>query len=219
MRKILFAAVVLSFGGLSNAWGASCLDEAATFAERICGAIQQGGSSSVLTASGQLSAEAKGWLSRFLGSGSAGVNGDVVEKKFVGVVQEQLGPERVDARKCLREMATLGTGEVCRQLGTCGLPEFGQTGWRRTEVVHGTSGWRGGGSNPEAYCNEVKASAIAARNLGGKDYAAEILRSSEEGRWTGPFGRHREYNFHCDIKLSWEPAYVERADPRCPVAH
>jgi hypothetical protein len=84
---------------------ATCLDEAYAFADKVCGEIQRGGSSRLLSASGGLSAEAKGLLSRFVGSANADVNGEVIEKTFEGVLQEQLGTERDAARNCRSDVA------------------------------------------------------------------------------------------------------------------
>jgi hypothetical protein len=72
----------------------------------------------VLTASGKLSVEAKGLLSRFVGSAGADVNGEAVEKSFEGVLQEQLGPERNSARQCRSEMAKFVTSEICKNSST-----------------------------------------------------------------------------------------------------
>ena len=72
----------------------------------------------MLTASGKLSVEAKGLLSRFVGSAGADVNGEAVEKSFEGVLQEQLGPERNSARQCRSEMAKFVTSEVCKNSST-----------------------------------------------------------------------------------------------------
>jgi hypothetical protein len=114
MRAIFLIGAVLAFGGATPC-RATCLEDAAAFAERVCGAIQQGGSSTVLTASGQLSAEAKGWLSKLVGSAGADVDAEAVEKRFEGVVQDQLGPERSAARQCRSDMAKFAASEVCKK--------------------------------------------------------------------------------------------------------
>lgn len=45
---------------------ASCLEEAAGFAERVCGEISSRGSSQLISGSGELNAEAKGLIARML---------------------------------------------------------------------------------------------------------------------------------------------------------
>ena len=62
--------IALSFAGIFLATFlllsavASCLDETAAFAERVCGEISNKGSSQLVSGSGQLSAEAKGLITR-----------------------------------------------------------------------------------------------------------------------------------------------------------
>ena len=36
---------------------------------------------------------------------------------------------------------------------------------------------------------------------------------SEKAKWT--WDRKRLYNYHCTIKIQWNPIYIEKADPRC----
>lgn len=78
-------------------------------------------------------------------------------------------------------------------------------------------GWRGGGYNQESYCGDLTAASVAARRLGGTAYSISRIGNSEEGRWAGGLQRRREYNYHCSIKISWDPIYNERRDERCGV--
>src|SRR5262249_20940297 len=109
---LLIAVTALAFA--VESCRATCLDEAVAFADHVCGEIQQGGSSSLLSASGKLSAEAKGLLSKFVGSAGAEISGEALEKKFEGVIQEQLAPERNAARQCRSDMAKFAVKEVSK---------------------------------------------------------------------------------------------------------
>jgi hypothetical protein len=44
----------------------------------------------------------------------------------------------------------------------CSDPSFGLAGWANEEVLNGTSGWRDGGYNSDAYCTDFTNSAAAA---------------------------------------------------------
>ena len=67
---------------------AACLEDAATFALRICGELAQKGKSTLVTGSGDLSAEAKGILTRVLGSAGADFKTGAEYKTYEGLVQE-----------------------------------------------------------------------------------------------------------------------------------
>jgi len=100
------------------------------------------------------------------------------------------------------------TPKTCRRL------EFGQAGYVHTQTVTQSSGWRGGGSNPTNWCNELSQSFINARSIGATA-ATDIVNTTEDARWTGTFGRTRQYNYGCTVRISWEPLYNERTDPVC----
>ena len=85
----------------------------------------------MLSASGKLSADAKGLLSRFVGSAGAEINGEALEKKFEGVIQEQLGPERDAARHCRGDMAKFALKEVCKSSQLENVPAIrAECDWR-----------------------------------------------------------------------------------------
>ena len=94
----------------------------------------------------------------------------------------------------------------------CRHPDFGQEGWLRSEVIVGSSGWVGGGSNPRNWCNSLINRTIQGRNI-GPSHKAEVINTSEQSKkdWKG----HVEYNYHCKVLLEWEPLYFEKVDPRC----
>ena len=116
---------------------------------------------------------------------------------------------------CLTQVITLLSSPPKPQYKTCADPAFGQQGWEKEEALHGTSGWRGGGSNQGAFCTEFKNGVVSSRGLAGTNFKIEQVGSSEEGRWTGFMNRDRQYNYHCDLKLYTGPIYNSKADPRC----
>ena len=97
---------------------------------------------------------------------------------------------------------------------TCRHPDFGQVGWARSEIVDQSSGRRGGGSSPQNWCNELANSFIQARSI-GPQHAVEVLETHESN--DKDFFGHVTYNYSCKLRVSWEPIYAERQDPRCGV--
>lgn len=94
---------------------------------------------------------------------------------------------------------------------TCRHVSFGQEGWRYTEESTGSSGWMRGGFSQPDWCRRLIANFLSSRSIDSK-HEATSLRSSEQARWTGTFGRIREYNYNCTVKVSWEPIYAEGTD-------
>lgn len=211
----LVAAATITFPQMASA---QCLKEAGDFAERICGQVKQDGKSKLLTAKGDLNADAKGIIAKFLGQlgGSFGV--EVQTTEFEGVIQQQLRDELVDVRKCGSQMATLAINQICTKAPSwkvCSHPSFGIDHWENSERLQGTTGWRGGGYNPGAYCTDFINSVVRSRNLGDKPHNISGVAPGEENRRTGMFNEHAEYNYHCAITLSWNPVYKQKADPIC----
>jgi hypothetical protein len=98
---------------------------------------------------------------------------------------------------------------------TCANQAFGIAGWANEEILNGTSGWRSGGYNQGAYCSEFINSVVSSRGLGSQPHIAIGMGSSEESRRTGFMNSHAQYNYHCAIKLSWNPNYRVKTDPIC----
>jgi hypothetical protein len=213
--------VVLTLAS-SSTFAASCLEQAATFAQQICGEVSKRGSSSrYVTSSGELSAEAKVLIRQALGSAGPELK-ETELSIYEDVLRQQLASELVNVRQCATQMAEVALRKVCSRpvtYRTCSLPEFGQAGWAREEILQGTSGWLGGGSNQSAYCSEFIASVVSSRSLGGTRYHIDQINSFEEGRRTGAFGVERQYNYFCVVKLQSQPIYNERMDERCGVAN
>ncbi|QOG21709.1 hypothetical protein [Bradyrhizobium sp. SEMIA] len=217
MKRITFLVSALTIALSSSAY-AECLKEAGDFAERICGQVKQAGKSSLITGKGELTAEAKGIVAKALGQLGGTVGVDVQTKEFENVLQEQLGPELIDVRKCGTQMATLAINQICTKAPrwkVCPNQAFGLDHWESTERLQGTSGWRGGGYNQGAYCSEFINSVVSARQLGDKPHDVSNVAMGEENRRSGTFGERAEYNYHCAITLSWGPVYKQKADPIC----
>lgn len=97
---------------------------------------------------------------------------------------------------------------------TCRHAEFGQIGWVRSDTITESSGWVGGGSSQSNWCNTLTARIIKERSI-GSSHSSEVINKSEQARWTGIFGRVRQYNYSCTVKIQWEPLYAENTDPLC----
>ncbi|NOJ46074.1 hypothetical protein [Bradyrhizobium archetypum] len=219
MRSLFFPVVVslLTFSNVQHA-SASCLAEAADFAQRICGEVKTRGSSSLVSANGELTAEAKGLIKQFLGSAGGTLQGQTEITAYENVLREQLAGELVNVRQCGIQMAKAAMDQVCIKAPTyktCQNPAFGIKGWANQMTVQGTSGWRGGGYNQGAFCSEFTNGVIASRGLGNQPHLVDDVRSREESRRTGFMNSVAEYNYHCSITLHWSPVYNDKADPVC----
>ena len=98
----------------------------------------------------------------------------------------------------------------------CNTDDFYQEGWISNEIIQQSSGWVGGGSNPTNWCTQLKNQTISARGATiGAEYEIRVLNQSEQGRWAGTFKRDRQYNYHCQLSLSWNPNMVKKPDANC----
>ena len=94
----------------------------------------------------------------------------------------------------------------------CRLPDFGQVGWLRTEDFAGSTGWVDGGHDQGWGCAEVAGQFINRRAIGPRN-KVERLSPSEESR--KDILGHVTYKYSCTVRVSWDPLYEERVDPRC----
>jgi hypothetical protein len=92
----------------------------------------------------------------------------------------------------------------------CAHPSHELTGYQFTETVSGSSGWRGGGYNPTAWCNDVKR---AKENSVGQSIVWSNQRPREESK-KDLLGKV-EYNYHCTITAQWGPIYATVRSPAC----
>jgi hypothetical protein len=218
MKGSMFFAAAISMSMACTAH-ADCLQDAADFAQRICGEVKTTGKSTLITAQGELSAEAKSLLAKALGQFGGRIDGKIETKTFENVLQEQLGPELVNIRQCGIQMAKAAMDQICTRAPvwkTCTNQAFGLSHWANQEKLNGTSGYRGGGYNQGAYCTDFINSVIQGRGLGNQPHLVTDIKSSEESRRTGFAGTGPvEYNYHCSITLHWNPVYNQKADPLC----
>ena len=95
---------------------------------------------------------------------------------------------------------------------SCRHVNFGQVGWSRTATITRSSSWRGGGSDPTNWCNELTAGFVGSRSI-GPNYDSEILGIHTESNkdWKS----YTAYKYHCTVKIDWEPVYEQRTDAKC----
>ena len=111
VRVVVLAALTLS---QQIASGQSCLDQAASYAERICGEIQKGGYSQVIEADGQLKAGVSGILSRVLGTGGVSAGAGGIRSSYENVLRQDLAKELFNVRECRMRMAEAARTQVCK---------------------------------------------------------------------------------------------------------
>lgn len=92
---------------------ASCLEEAAGFAERVCGEISSKGSSQLFSGSGALNAEAKGLVARMLGTAQGDAKVDAAISSYENVAHEQPSGEHANVRDCRMRMIEVAVKQVC----------------------------------------------------------------------------------------------------------
>lgn len=214
LKSIVLLAVGLMTTQIANA---DCLERVASFAAEICGEIDKTGKREVTDVHGNVDAGVKGIITRIVGDASAEVGGKKLVDVYENVVREELAGELFNVRDCRINMVEVGRAEACRRpvvYKPCRHPDFGRVGWQHTQDFSGSSGWRSGGTSQPDWCRALANSLINQRSI-GPQHEVQTVSSSEDGRWTGI--RHRQYNYHCTVRISWGPVYAERADPRCGV--
>jgi len=92
---------------------ASCLEEAADFAERVCGEISSRGSSQLVSGSGDLNAEAKGLIARMLGTAQGDIKVNAAISSYENVAREELTKEHANVRDCRMRMIEVAVKQVC----------------------------------------------------------------------------------------------------------
>jgi hypothetical protein len=107
-------------GGLAltliSSWAcASCLDEAARFAERICGEIKTGGSSQLVSGSGELTVEAKGIIARLFGAARSDAKVEAATSSYENVARQELAKRLSERQGCAERMVTVATAQVCNK--------------------------------------------------------------------------------------------------------
>lgn len=199
---------------------AACLDEAATYADRICGEIANSGSSSFVDASGDLTAEASSIIRRVLGKAGGSINVAVLKSEYENVLREHLADELKNIRGCRERMESVARKEACVRstvYKTCRDASFGVSSWGSVEEITDATEWRDGWTQ-DAFCAQAIGNAISTRNIGNQLHQAEILRKWEDAKWGNATLRtDRKYRYHCQIRLSYNPVFNQRQDPICGI--
>lgn len=116
MKAVLHCVVVsLVLSLTSFSAHASCLEQAAAFAERICGEISNKGSSRLVSGSGELTAEAQGIVARILGNARGSAKVEAATSSYENVIREELAKEHKDRRGCAERMASVGVAQECNK--------------------------------------------------------------------------------------------------------
>lgn len=131
------------------------------------------------------------------------------EPRAEGACTRPVLREVTDAERCgtTRETYVIEP----RRPRTCRDPSFGRTGWSFSEDLERNSGWVGGGRDQPWWCSAMIARFLAQRSIDSQ-HEATVIASGERARWTGPFGRTREYNYSCRARIAWGPIHGMRAD-------
>lgn len=95
---------------------AGCLDEAARFAQLICGEIEKSGAKTTVDATGKLSVNVSGIVKKAIGSNSGELSGKILEESYNGVLQDQLGAELFNVRECRQKMAGSAVKQACAKI-------------------------------------------------------------------------------------------------------
>jgi hypothetical protein len=99
----------------------------------------------------------------------------------------------------------------CAELPVCAHSSHGIDHFEVDVNMTGHSGWRGGGYNQTAYCNDY----LGYLNVQYPNSAFTRLSSGEDARWTGTFGRTRNYNYYCVVRRQENPIYKQAAGVEC----
>ena len=101
-------ALILAVFFISTGSHGTCLEEVASFSEKICGELATKGTRSILNVDGGLNANAEGLLNKFLGS--AGIEGNIAlaKESYENVLRKDLGSELQSNRECRIKMVELG---------------------------------------------------------------------------------------------------------------
>lgn len=95
---------------------------------------------------------------------------------------------------------------------SCRIKANGFEKWSRAESIDADSGWRGGGSSPEQYCDgELR----ARRSVLGDTGEIELVNTSEDSRDENPPFNVRRYRYTCTFTQRTDPIYKLAPNPAC----
>lgn len=212
-RKVAGLTLCLMMAGPASA---DCLNDVADFAIRICGEIAKSGAKTTVTADGKLDANISSIISRIVGGGTASASGSVTRETFENLAQKDLPTALADNYGCRNTMVAVAVSRVCQKAvkyRVCENPAFGQRGWANSVIAEGNSGWMSGGHTEPEWCTNLANTTIGSRHIGA--HQVTILEANHGERWSGI--RHRQYNFHCKLKIDYVPIFNSRRDALCGV--
>ena len=205
--SLLFLAIVIA----PSATAQINYKELEDFAQSICGDIPEGNLTKT-TIQGKVAANA-GLLTKLL-SGVAEADVTRQQETYRGIPFDKL-PDRIPTvAMCKSELIKVILAKKVTVINRCRLPDFGQEGWNREETVSNSSGRVGGGHDQGWWCNQVATSFITSRQIGPQNTWQTVSSGEESNKDT--WG-HVTYKYSCTIKVSWDPRYFEKQDPRCGV--
>lgn len=124
-------------------------------------------------------------------------------------------PENKSSCSIFEKLLSAIVAQPCASYKTCEDPTFGVMEWDNEETINQSTRWRSGYTQ-DAHCTDVINAALNARELEGQ-YKTEIVSKSEQGRWSGTFGRTRQYRYHCTIRIYYSPRFNRCEHPICGV--
>ncbi len=106
--------ILLTFS--SNAFSEDCLQQAASYADKICGEIKNTGNETVVDSSGGLLIEIKAIIKTIFAGIGGGVKKDVLESEYDSVLREHLAGEKFNARACRIKVSAYAGDRYCREI-------------------------------------------------------------------------------------------------------
>jgi hypothetical protein len=157
------ALVTLAALQVTPANAASCLDDVANFAIRICGDIATSGTSTVVDANGNIDANISNIIERVVGGASTAINGHVLYDTYVGVARDQLAGVHFSDIDCRQKMVNVAVAQVCPTLQSPSRTDLTQI------LVYGpTVRITSGGSSQNAGCVKRVVQSCAYPEHGGR---------------------------------------------------
>lgn len=178
---LLVAAATVSLVNAPVA-SASCLDQAAGFAERVCGDLLIKGRSNLVSSSGELTAEAQGVITRIIGAVRGDAKVDAASRSFEGVLQEELTKNRKDTQGCRERMVAVAMQQQICTAGT--LKKIVCTGEHENSCpgqhdIFYTCGYFGTDKEiADSICEGIKAGHVRLKTIGGHKCGYALIEVS-----------------------------------------
>jgi hypothetical protein len=183
------------------------LKSIADTADRICGVVVASGE----TRSSKVTGDIKGQLGELVRKlGDLGItgSGQFDNSNYVGVLQDQLSTVLTNQQECKLKVL----GSLVDKLVVSAQPKARRIcGYRRTFEDVRESGWRGGGYDPNRWCQDYL-SILSGQFPDGR---FTIISSSERSESKcAPFNCP-QYNYACRVRIEADPIFVDMASD-CP---